>query len=597
MNLNTGQLAAVNSDANKILTVAGAGTGKTQVLTSRIQRLVESGESPSTFLCLTFTRKAAGEMRERLSDMLSQQEAQKLTICTFHALALQVVKEWGERLGYKPCLSVYDQIDQRDVVESIISDFGLKISVGLVLEVMQHEAERKQPAHPKRAEVLPALYQYHNILRRYNALDYQGLQDTALGLLSTYPEVLQHYRRKWRVVFVDEYQDTDITQNEILRALDPGRLFIVGDQRQSIYGWRGARPDMLIHFAQHAEQISLVKNYRSLPGIIAFANNIVPSDLYGDRLVATRKSRIKNNVHIEAFADHVQEGMFVVDTIKGLVSDCGYSHSDIAIMARTNRQVKGLAQWLKDSRHDEDVPFVRIGSKMDFWKSEPVRLCAQVLRLMNNPFDNRSLYSILRVLDLEEPNLKRLEWMANKAGQPMVGYLSEGNPVRLGYEGARSTNIGVRSAAGVFRDFARCCDIKEHYTERKLKTKASLVDKFIGIIEYSLLPWTLQSFLDWHCLREIEDELSEEETGDTVKIMTVHAAKGLEFPVVIIIGCTDDQFPSKKGDPAEECRLFYVAATRARDRLYITCPLMDEFGGLTVPSRFMSTSKKEKARD
>ncbi|MBW7995337.1 MAG: ATP-dependent helicase [Candidatus Glassbacteria bacterium] len=597
MNLNKEQLAAVNSDSDRILTVAGAGTGKTHVLTNRIQRLVESGESPNTMLALTFTRKAAGEMRDRLGKMLTPAKAGKMRIGTFHAIALQVVKDWGDRLGYKPNLSIYDQVDQRDVIESIIKDFGEKVSVGLVLEVMQHEAERKTPAHPKRLEVLHILHQYKNILRRYNALDYQGLLDTALKLMIEFPEVILHYRRLWRLVFVDEYQDTDIVQWDFLQILSPDKLFVVGDYRQSIYGWRGARPDLLMKYADIATRFDLVKNYRSLPGIVYFANNIVSSALYGEPLIPTRKSPRKVHVHTGAFADLLHEGIYIVETIKELVDHHDYRYADIAVMARKNGQLKNFAQWLKDSRYDEDVPFVRIGSKLDFWKSEPVRVCALALRLINNPFDNRTLYSILRTLNIEVPDLKRLEWMANKAGQPMFTFLPEDNPVRRGCAYACNSKVGDYPASVVFKIFTRHCDIKGHYSESKRTTKAGLVAKFAEILDYSLIPWTLQSFLEWHAFREIEDELSEEETGDTVRLMTVHAAKGLEFPVVIVMGCTDEDFPAMKGDEQEERRLFYVAATRPREGLYVTCPLMNEWGGLNRPSRFMTTSKKGPKRN
>lgn len=592
MQLNKEQQAAVKSDAKRILTVAGPGTGKTRVLTHRIERMVKNrGESPLSVLALTFTRKAAGEMAERLSGMLTLAEVRKMRIGTFHSVALQIVREWGDLLGYKENLSIYDQVDQLDIIKSIISDFGLKVKVKDVLEVMQHRAERKIPAHAKELDVKPVLDQYQNTLRRYNALDYQGLLDTAVMLMRIYPEVRKHYHNQWRLVFVDEYQDTDIVQWEFLELLDPDQLFVVGDYRQSIYGWRGARPDLLMQFAKIATRFDLVKNYRSLPGIIEHANGIISSKKYGEPLVSTRESKNDNQVHCGAFDGLMHEGMYIVDQVITLVSHTspGYQYRDIAILARKNRQLALFSQWLRDSQHDLDVPHVRIGAKMEFWKSEPARVCAQVLKLINNPHDNQSLRSILKILNILVPDLKTLEWQARKANKPLVEVLPENNPVRRGYELINREDLESHPADLVFMSFCGECDIREHYLERRLTTKAGQVETFADRLTSGL--YSIEDFLDWYNFREVDDELEEAEDQDRVKLMTVHAAKGLEFPVVIVLGCTDDDFPAKKGDMEEERRLFYVAATRPKDRLYLICPLMDERGKPKKPSRFLASRK------
>lgn len=290
MPLNKEQLKAVNSVSKRMLVVAGAGSGKTRTLTHRIARLIEEGASPYNVLAMTFTRKAAGEMRTRLESMISGKDAKKITIKTFHATCLDIVKAFGELLGYRKNLSVYDEVDRKDILESIIKELGFKLSTKEVLSVKE-TLGCGQRIPQKHQQALLVLNEYENTLKRYNAIDYHGLLEKAVELLRS-PGVYKHYHNLYRYVFVDEYQDTDPLQAEFLNLLRPEYLFVVGDFRQSIYGWRGAKPELLFEFVKDgAQRIDLFQNYRSLPDIIAFANTIFTDKSYGEKLVGVRQSK------------------------------------------------------------------------------------------------------------------------------------------------------------------------------------------------------------------------------------------------------------------------------------------------------------------
>lgn len=588
MNLNPEQQSAVALDAKALLIRAAAGTGKTATMAHRVSRMTEEGISPRTILLLTFTRFAAREMSERLDTLLSKRAHRVLRTGTFHAVCLTILREFGELRGYRENLSIFDEQDRKDVLTEIIKDHGIKsVSVTKAMAFLER-AESGESSQPPDAQLLFVALEYTNTLRRFNAVDYSGLMVEAVSLLEDYPRVQEHYSSIWRHVLVDEFQDTSALQVRFLRALHPETLCLIGDYRQSIFGWRGARPEMLLDFSAElsASRIDLLRNYRSLPTIIFLANKIISDpERYGLDMIPTRKSESDEpEVTIRAFPDMVSEGEFVVNQVVDLCDK--YHYRDIVVLARTNRALQQFSQWVRDF-HGPDFPHIRIGAQADFWNSEEVRLCVQVLKLINNPLDNQSLKSILKTMDMQVPDIKRLEATARKTETPLVKMLPEDHAVRRAFEFCVMESEGKEPLAHMaFLYWWEMLDIPTFYLFRKLTTRAENAMKLRDYCESK--NYTLAEFLDWYAAREIQDELQDSEGEDRIRLMTIHSMKGLEAPVVFLLNAAEGQLPSRRGDLEEERRLFYVAATRAKDRLFITCSLTDEMGRPRNPSSFLN---------
>ena len=582
MPLNKAQAQAVNSNSKVILCVASAGTGKTRVLTARTARLLKEDRiSPLNILCLTFTRKAAGEMRERLGTMLPENVVRKLRIGTFHSFCFEIIKQWGELAGYRKNVSIYDEIDQKDILEAIINDFGFKTNPRAVLAARKEEQQD--------ADVKCVLDEYKSILRQYNALDYDMLVDTALELLGM-PQVLEYYRNRFRHILIDEYQDIDPYQYELHRILQPDSLFVVGDNDQAVYGWRSADMRILLDFMEKfpkAEKIILEDNYRSQPGIVEFANRVIEKNKnrFEKKMVAYRDGRLEPVIN-PGFEGVFEEGQFVLAEVNFLRSAFRHDYREIAILARTNRQLIEFEAWLKTT----DLPCVRIGSKQDLWKREEIRLCANLLKILYNPWDNQALKSIFRTLQVDIPALKRLEWQARKQEKCLLEVVEHdiANVIRGHVDGHVFIpgRLKGERASDVLLNICNGLHVTDFYLQRMLTTRVERI-KQAGtyLIEKG---WSLEAFIEWYSMREATDELEDCGNEDKVRLMTVHMAKGLEFPVVFVIGLADGVFPSRRGDQEEERRLFYVACTRARDRLYLSCPLTDGNGKELKPSTFLT---------
>lgn len=603
MNLNDQQLQAVKSDSSHVLVVAGAGAGKTRVLSERVIEMTNRGHSPSTFLCLTFTRKAAGEMKARLLKRLPERDVRKIRCGTFHSVCLDIVKQVGELIGYRKNLSIYDERDREDVLRMVTAHLGLKLSVkksvaALEATIAGHPTEGKDFQESERLGSV--VREYHSVLHQYNALDYSGLISQAVRILEEFPNAKQHYSNIYRHILVDEFQDTDLLQCRLLRALSPESLFLVGDVRQCIYQWRGAQPQLLFEFSkeQEAARYDLALNYRSMPDILELANKVIDDSdgRFGKSLEAVRVGK-ESELQVETcqFEDMLQEGRFIAERIKWLTGPGGYKPGDIAVLARTNRTLVALEQWFRDSGFDTDFPFVRIGKQAEFWKKNEVRLCVNILKLLHNPNDNQALKSILRTLDIEIPDLKRAEYLARKQGWPLLrffGYNREDAAfaplaaVPFCSVIDRYERTPALLASDLFIDAVNAWGVIDFYRQRGLKGRVENIKKAgQWILD---MGYTLEEFLSWYAYRDLQDELDEERHRDKVKLLTVHAAKGLEWPVVFCLGLTEGEFPHRRSDSEEERRLFYVATTRAADLLILTCSLTDEYGKARRPSIFIN---------
>jgi len=595
--LNAEQLAAVKSEAARLLILAGPGTGKTQTLTMRIaHHLNECRISGYSILALTFTRKAAAEMRTRLEKFCPASEVKKIRIGTFHAVCLRIIHEWAETLGYKSkMLSVYDEADQEALVKRIAARFahGDKVKA-LAKDALLMIRERAEPidAPDQESEVKTVVDEYYLALRRQNAMDYDMLVGAVIGLFKACPAALAHYRNNWGYVFVDEYQDTDAVQQEFIDLLLGGdnasNLTVVGDPDQSVFGFRHADPSIILGFGERypgSEIVILVKNYRSTPQIIEASNNLIRhnQNRFPKELEATRG----DNGEVIGFGWGMDEqsAVGIVDADIKYTLFAGGKPGDITILARTNRQLEPYADVLRES----GIPY-QLVTPYDCWKSIAVKRAIDAMRLSVNPFDDHACLNLLlwpTPVFADDIDLQQFISDQVAKGESLWQGISESeNPLFLQLKAivdSLSKENFVKNSAGAARwiqmMWGSCFPDENDY--RHLAEWIEQIEEGIPI----------RAFLARIATRKIEDDIKTE--SDTVKLMTAHSAKGLEFGTVFVVGCIEGKFPMTRedSDPEEERRLFYVACTRAKDRLHLSYPRTQAFRKIvkpTEPSRFLA---------
>jgi len=588
--LNAQQYQAVHSDRARMLVIAAAGSGKTRVLTERIARLLAAGVHPSAILAITFTNKAANEMLERLKVRLPKAPPwwfgpkRGMTVCTFHSWACKVIRQNPELVNRTSTFTIYDEQDRRDVLLSIAEELGLKV---------------KRPETIWKNETAQRLY--GEVLAQSNALDFDGLTQGLLDVLAD-DTVRTQYWEKWHYVFVDEYQDTSLTQALILDHLFPEHLFVVGDASQSIYAFRGAHIDNILGMARDADfqVIDLPVNYRSGRKIIDAANNVIAHN--PDDFTPQEAGRdFDGLVHTGEFDSEQTCAVWVAREIEAKVK-AGVPVSDIAILARAWRTLNPIAAGLGAV----GVPHKILKQEMDLWDTPEARFVVRLMKLVLNRDDERTIMLVLRsptwkalfpgaVLDADGIRSARLQ--AARDGRPFVGHAPPEFQDRMaglwaGEDQVSATELAA-AVCGVF-------SMKERYTELRLTSRAETVDAVLDAValwELDAVKTTgcffAQDFLDWFGGRQVQDAVQDD--SDYIPLMTVHAAKGLEFKHVFLVGLEEGRFPSNKEmDPEgiqEARRLMYVAITRAMDGLYVTrCDVLNSFNGqqrLAEASRFL----------
>ncbi len=637
--LNPPQREAAETTRGPLLVLAGAGSGKTRVLTYRIAHMIaDEGVRPWQILAITFTNKAAAEMRERL-DAILPGGTRGMWVCTFHAMCVRILREDGEHLGYGANFTIYDDDDSKRLVKSIMSDLDLDakqnpiqsirsmISTAKNALVMPDEMESQATSPQQRA----AARVYHELQRRLaraNAMDFDDLLIKAYELLSKYPEVLEKYQERFRQISVDEYQDTNGVQYAItnLLARKYQNLMVVGDDDQSIYSWRGADIQNILNFEKdypNARVVRLEQNYRSTGHILNAANAVVANNSRrkSKRLFTDRGDGEK----IEVFqaSDERDEGRWIGSEIEKL-HDGGTSYDDMAVFYRTNAQ----SRTLEDMFLRAGVPYKIVGGTRFFDRAE-IRDVMAYLKLVVNPDDD---VSALRVVNtprrgIGTSSINKVQAYASSRGLSFFS-AAEACIAETGLIPAKARNglaefVGVVEAArhfsgdlanvveaiidktGIIRAYeveqsmeaeGRIENIKEFYgvaqefdethadAQEVLESLAQL--RAAGMVDAStaaepegaapassIAAEKLPAFMEWLALRSDLDALAGQSSAITM--MTVHSAKGLEFPVVFVAGMEETIFPHRghESDAAgleEERRLAYVAITRAEKRLYLT---------------------------
>jgi len=588
--LNPEQVQAATSTSNTILVLAGAGSGKTSVLSTRIAHLQEDLRvGTSNMLALTFTRLAAQEMRARVASLIGEEFARKLTVGTFHSFSVQVLRQHAERFGLDRHFSIYDQEDAESLLEAIVKDLRYERAV----KISKIDPWGTQDIQGATTEVVR---EYHFRLRQNNAIDLQGLLSMTFNLLRNDPDITRQYRDRFGYIFVDEYQDTDQTQEGIVKIIQPVNLFVVGDPAQSIYGWRGAKIENILAFDERhpeCEVIRLERNYRSTKPILDVANRTIaqaaiksPLQLWTDKVGKLPMA--------QQFTTEFEEAEGIRIAIEQLKAE-GTDLSKIAVLCRTNHQVHIVSTTLE---HKGIETFV-VSRSADPLHSHDARRVIDYMALAINAKDERALRHVInwpfrRISDLEM--LKEDPEILISLNLPRLAGLK--NLI----ESIDSLTELWQRASDMFLYLVLQLGLPEMYQaqgllnrDQILRTTALAIQRWETRQTQAGLPTDPGSFLRWIRTRDIQGRLEDPAAG--VRVMTVHAAKGLEWDHVFVIGVNEGVFPGKRGDIEEERRLFYVAVTRAREALQLSyTQTRGTFGGHVqevTPSRFLQALQEK----
>lgn len=619
--LNDAQKEAVLHLDGPCLVLAGAGSGKTRVLTKRVAYLVGRGVRPGNILAITFTNKAAREMRERVNQFVPGFSGQ--WVQTFHAACYRILRQEIERLGYHREFTIVDEGEQKALIKECLHDiqeYQTKPEVvGFYFKQIKNSL--RSPAAYFRGSQVPAaaveLYLkvfrlYQARLKEMNALDFEDLIGLTIKLFRENEDVLIAYQDRFQYIMIDEYQDTNYSQYvwANLLAARHHNLFIVGDPDQSIYSWRGAEPENIKRFLRdypEARVIKLETNYRSTRFILAAANAVISNNLdREEKTLVTSNPAGERLVRFRA-ADSYQEAEFIASTINHLVREQGYRYRDMAVFYRTHAQ----SRYLEDVFRHGFIPYYVVGAR-GFYQRKEVRDILAYLKLAANPAD---IISFRRVINLPrrgvgEATLKKIEEYAATHNLPVLEALA--GPGRI---------PGIsRKLAGVLEDFYGFIKYLQNLGENAPMTE--LIDQTLELSGYvqDLLkrdpldaeermgnlkelrsvalefersrPGNLGDFLSEVALTQEADDT---DYSDAVALMTFHSAKGLEFPVVFMTGMEEGIFPSHRTETEagmeEERRLCYVGITRACERLYLTSAvnrLLYGYEMRNLPSRFLN---------
>ncbi|MFG3306407.1 DNA helicase PcrA [Streptomyces wuyuanensis] len=638
--LNEQQRAAVVHTGSPLLIVAGAGSGKTRVLTHRIAHLLGTRDvHPGQILAITFTNKAAGEMKERVEHLVGPR-ARAMWVSTFHSACVRILRRESKRLGFTSSFSIYDAADSKRLMALVCRDldldpkryppksFSAKIS-NLKNELIDEETFADQAADGFEKTLAEAYRMYQARLREANALDFDDIIMTTVHLLQAFPDVAEHYRRRFRHVLVDEYQDTNHAQYTLVRELvgtgyedlGPAELCVVGDADQSIYAFRGATIRNILQFEEDypdATTILLEQNYRSSQTILSAANAVIernesrrPKNLWTN---AGAGARITGYV---ADTEH-DEAQFVADEIDRLTDAGEAKAGDVAVFYRTNAQ----------SRVFEEI-FIRVGlpykvvGGVRFYERKEVRDVLAYLRVLANPEDNVPLRRILNVpkrgigeraeamidaLALREritfpQALRRVDeayGMAARSANAVKRFNTLMEELRTIVDSGAGPAVvleAVLERTGYLAELQASTDPQDETRIENLQELAAVALEFEQERGEEEGAGTLAEFLERVALVADSDQIpdEDEEGSGVITLMTLHTAKGLEFPVVFLTGMEDGVFPHMRAlgqtkELEEERRLAYVGITRARERLYLTRSSMRSAWGQPAynpPSRFL----------
>jgi DNA helicase-2/ATP-dependent DNA helicase PcrA len=621
--LNPQQLEAVKTTCGPVLILAGAGTGKTRVITMRVTYLLHQGISPEAILAVTFTNKAANAMRERIGTMVNRTEARRLTICTFHALCVRILRQDIDRLGYKKNFAIYDEGDQIGLIRKIISRISAK-NEKLDPQQARNLISRAKNQHWKLAQsatnnsLLAAVFErYQEDLKAANAVDFDDLLILTVRLLETNPDITGKWQQRYQHLMIDEFQDTNRLQLELVRYLGQkhGNVCVVGDDDQSIYGWRGAEIANILEFEAHFPDPKIIKleqNYRSSTAILELANSVIrhnprrrPKSLWSEKEVG-------QNVKIVAVPDDREEANYIVSELQKQQLEETGPWSRFAVIFRMNAQSRLFEEQLRRLQ----IPYRIIGGRSFFERREVKDLLAY-LACLANPHDDLNLLRIINLpargigastieLAVAESNQAKTSMFATLQSPMLDEMLSAKTRTAVNgfielidrYEtrvhqplaDLAATATALLQEIGYSPELRRSCKTPEEALNRE-ENVSELVRTLADYQRRSTEG--LSGFLAEVALDEEREEDADTEK-DGVTLITFHAAKGLEFPHAFLVGIEEGILPHDRakleGSLDEERRLFYVGITRAMQTLTITyCVNRNKYGGSMPchPSSFL----------
>jgi DNA helicase-2/ATP-dependent DNA helicase PcrA len=631
--LNPPQLDAVRTLRGPLLVLAGAGTGKTRVVTHRIAELIRHGTPAERILAVTFTNKAASEMQQRMASLLGKRLKQRPEISTFHSLCVRVLRRQIHVLGYPKAFAIYDRSDQESIARAALRE--IKVAAEslrpseLLYFISRWKSSSVRPTQAAEVAVTDKEHlaaagyrRYQKALRAAGAVDFDDLLILTEELFERFPDVRKVEAARFNHVLIDEYQDTNGSQYRIVKGLVAGHrnLCVVGDDDQSIYGWRGAEVAHILRFKRDwpdAKVVRLEDNYRSTAEILELANRLIAHNRQRHEKVLRPARRGGQPPRILQCEDEEAEAKQVVADIKGRLQQQGIQPRDFAILTRTNEQCRAFEMELRRA----GVPYIVLGG-MSFYDRKEVRDILSYLKLLVSPADEVALLRIINrpARGIGQATVTALVEQAVKVGKPVWElFKPEQRPAEVRVNAA--TNEAIRKfqslverytqraarepLVDVVRDLIRDIGYRDEI-DRAYENPAERLSRWSAVEEVvnSLGRYqqradqpTLREFLDEALLDDRDDDDKETQLArNAVALMTLHSAKGLEFPEVYLVGMEEGLLPHHRADSdglaavEEERRLCYVGVTRAQERLTMSLPLSRMKWGKsreTEPSRFL----------
>lgn len=628
--LNDKQYEAVVNTKGPCLVIAGAGSGKTKVLTHKIAYIMqEENAKPWDILAITFTNKAANEMKERIANLVGD-NVKDMWVGTFHSICVRILRRFIDRIGFDTSFIIFDTSDQKTLIKNCLKDLAIddklfnersvqsEISNAKndMLEPFQYTAKAMGDYRKEKIATVYELYQKR--LKENNAIDFDDIINYTIKILMENPDVLEYYSNKFKYVLVDEYQDTNKAQFTLITLLASknGNITVVGDNDQGIYSFRGADISNILNFEKDfpgTKIIKLEQNYRCTGNILKAANAVIKNNEVKYEKKLWTENEIGKLPRVYLADNEYDEGSYIVEQIEHLKREEYYKYSDFAILYRMNTQSRAI----EDIFRRENIPYKIIGG-LKFYERKEIKDIIAYLRLIQNTSDNLSLKRIINEpkRGIGKTSLDSIEELANNEGISMYKIIKDAQQYGLNriYLKSRDFINVIEELRQKQKDLTISelikLTLKKTGYMQALKDEKTIeaenrienLDEFLTVaieFEEQFAENTLADFLEGITLSSDLDNM--EETEDSVTLMTLHSAKGLEFPVVFLVGMEEGIFPGYKsiGEPKEleeERRLCYVGITRAKENLFLTCSKKRTIFGSTscnAVSRFLKEIPKE----
>ncbi len=628
--LNDKQYEAVVNTKGPCLVIAGAGSGKTKVLTHKIAYIMqEENAKPWDILAIKFTNKAANEMKERIANLVGD-NVKDMWVGTFHSICVRILRRFIDRIGFDTSFIIFDTSDQKTLIKNCLKDLAIddklfnersvqsEISNAKndMLEPFQYTAKAMGDYRKEKIATVYELYQKR--LKENNAIDFDDIINYTIKILMENPDVLEYYSNKFKYVLVDEYQDTNKAQFTLITLLASknGNITVVGDNDQGIYSFRGADISNILNFEKDfpgTKIIKLEQNYRCTGNILKAANAVIKNNEVKYAKKLWTENEIGKLPRVYLADNEYDEGSYIVEQIEHLKREEYYKYSDFAILYRMNTQSRAI----EDIFRRENIPYKIIGG-LKFYERKEIKDIIAYLRLIQNTSDNLSLKRIINEpkRGIGKTSLDSIEELANNEGISMYKIIKDAQQYGLNriYLKSRDFINVIEELRQKQKDLTISelikLTLKKTGYMQALKDEKTIeaenrienLDEFLTVaieFEEQFAENTLAEFLEGITLSSDLDNM--EETEDSVTLMTLHSAKGLEFPVVFLVGMEEGIFPGYKsiGEPKEleeERRLCYVGITRAKENLFLTCSKKRTIFGSTscnAVSRFLKEIPKE----